>query len=160
MAERKRRRVLGYILTGLGVASIVDFFSPIPIPTVGITSFVSGGILIAAGLYFLYLRDMDWKSLIGGARTARRLQRRPPLDPLVPVGILKLAREKAGILTVATVAMALSLPLDTAEQGLEECVSRGVASPDFDETKSAVVYRFPEFLPPPPPGDPADQGER
>jgi len=66
----------------------------------------------------------------------------------VPVSILKLAREKGGLLTVSTVAMELGMPLDVAEAGLDECARRGAAASEYDEARNTVFYRFPEFLPP------------
>ena len=148
----RRGKVLGYVLTGLGALSILDFFSPVPIPTTGVTAFVTGGLLIAGGLYVLYLRDLDWKGLL--RRTVSRqpvadAAKLPPLDPLVPVAILRLAQAKGGVLTVSAVAMALSVPMDVAERGLDECAQRGAATAEYDEAKSTVTYRFPEFLPPP-----------
>jgi hypothetical protein len=154
MAKEKKkgrgRRVFGYVLAGLGILSIVDFFSPIPIPTTGVTAIISGALLIGAGLYVIYLRDVDWQGLLKRAisrKAQEQVANRPPLDPLVPVAILKLAREKGGLLTVSTISMALDLPLDTAEAGIEECIRRGVATAEYDEARSTVMYRFPEFLP-------------
>jgi len=154
--ERKKGRVgrvVGYVLAGFGILSIVDFFSPIPVPTVGLSAFISGGILVAAGLYFIYLRDVDWKSFLRRVISRKEPERveKPaaPVDPHVPVEILKLARERGGVLTVTTVAMELDVPLPVAEAGLEECVQRGVATPEYDDARRAVTYRFPEFLPPP-----------
>lgn len=149
----KGRKLLGWILVGLGALSVVDFFSPIPIPTVGAAALISGGILLIAGLGVLKLGDLNWRGLIG-LRSAQgqtsQPRRRTRVDPLVPVAILKLARERGGLLSVSTVVIALSLPLDVAEGGLQECVERGVATPDYDEAHATLVYRFPEFLPPAP----------
>jgi hypothetical protein len=150
------RRILGYVLTGLGILSIVDFFSPIPIPTVGASAFISGSILVGAGLFALYYRKVDWQGLFrriaGRPRIGSEPASRPPIDPLVPVSILKLARDRGGILTVAMASMALEISLDIAEAGMEECVKKGMATPEYDEDRSTVTYRFPEFLPPPEPG--------
>lgn len=146
------RKILGYGLLGLGALSVLDFFSPIPIPTVGLAAFASGALIMAGGLYVLYLRDMDWKGLLrkmvsrppGGAES-----KRTPVDPMVPVAILKLAQQKNGVLTVSMVSMALNLPLPVAEAGMEECVQRGAATPEYDEVRGTMAYRFQEFLPPP-----------
>lgn len=67
------------------------------------------------------------------------------IDPLLPVRILKLAREHKGILTVAQVAISLDVPLDQAEAGLSECVRAGNATPDYDIPRAHAFYRFPEF---------------
>jgi len=72
------------------------------------------------------------------------------IDPLLPVRILKLARDKGGILSVADVAIGLEVPLDHAEAGLAECVRAGNALPDYDIARAHPIYRFPEFLPPEP----------
>ena len=67
------------------------------------------------------------------------------IDPLLPVRILKLAREHKGTLTVAEVAIGLNVPLDQAEAGLSECVRAGNAIPDYDIARAHALYRFPEF---------------
>lgn len=145
------RRILGYALAIFGALSILDFFSPIPIPTTGAVAVVSGAIAIAAGFYFLYLSQVDWVSLLKRSVSRRERERAAQeagIDPLVPVEILRIASEKAGLLTVSVAAMELNMPLSVVEAGLRECVRRGAAHEDFDEVRSTVVYRFPEFLPP------------
>lgn len=145
------RRVLGWSLVAVGALSILDFFSPVPIPTIGGVAILSGAILVAGGLGLVYLRGGGWKRLAGavsGGRLPGGSEASRPLDPLVPVSILRLAREKGGVLSVSTVAMELGLPLDVAEAGLDECARRGAAASEYDEAKSTTVYRFPEFLPP------------
>ena len=74
-----------------------------------------------------------------------------PIDPLLPVRILRLAKDHAGIITVAQVAIELNVPLAHAEAGLAECVRAGNAMPDYDIAHAHPLYRFPEFLPPDPP---------
>lgn len=69
-----------------------------------------------------------------------------PIDPLLPVRILKLAKERAGTLTVAEVAMDLNVPLDQAQAGIDQCVNAGNAVPDYDIPRGLALYRFPEFL--------------
>jgi len=150
--KRRWRRILGYALAIFGGLSILDWFSPIPIPTTGPAAIISGAVAMAVGFYFLYLGDVDWAGLL--KRSVSRKEEREKadlearLDPLVPVEILRIAREKGGLLTISMAAMELNMPLDVVEAGLRECVRRGTAHEDFDEGKSAVVYRFPEFLPP------------
>jgi len=151
--KKRWKRILSYVLIGFGILSILDLFSPIPIPTTGIVAVVSGAIAITAGFYLLYLSDMDWVGFL--KRTVSRKEEREKadldagLDPMVPVEILRIARGKGGLLTVSTAAMELNMPLGIVEAGLRECVRRGAAQEDFDEAHSTVVYRFPEFLPPP-----------
>jgi hypothetical protein len=70
------------------------------------------------------------------------------IDPLLPVRILRLAREKAGALTVSEVAISLNVPLEQAEEGLRACVRAGNATMDYDVTRGFTFYTFPEFLPP------------
>lgn len=148
---KKSRRILGYSLFAVGVAGFLVGASPI-FPVV-VEAFVVGGILIAAGLWVLAGPELR-ASLRGAARASsnsRRPARKPPaprtmIDPLLPVRILKLAREHKGTLTVAEVAMGLNVPLDSAEAGLSECVRSGNAIPDYDIARNHPMYRFPEFL--------------
>jgi hypothetical protein len=146
------RRILGYALAVFGGLSILDWFSPIPIPTTGPAAIISGAVAMAVGFYFIYLSDVDWVSLL--KRSVSRKEDREKaaqearIDPMIPVEILRIAREKGGLLTISVAAMELNMPLDVVEAGLRECVRRGAARGDFDETRDTVVYRFPEFLPP------------
>ena len=82
------------------------------------------------------------------ARLAAGAGRNALLDRLLPVRILKLAREQHGVLTVALVAMELNVPLDQAQAGLDECVRAGNALPDYDIARGHALYRFPEFAGP------------
>lgn len=156
MAEKNRkkgrwRRILGWVLVCFGGLSILDMFSPVPVPTVGITAVVSGLIALTAGFYFLYLSEMDWMSLLKRSvsnKEREQAARDARIDPLIPVEILRVAREKGGLITVSMAAMELDKPLDVVEAGLRECVRRGAARQDFDAARDTVVYRFPEFLPP------------
>ena len=152
-AVKRSRRLMGYGGLVLGVASIIVGASPI-FPVI-IEAFVVGGLFFAFGLWALAGPDLR-KSLRRAARVttdARRAARkagatRAPIDPLLPVRILKLAKERGGILTVADVAMGLNVPLDHAEAGLAECVRAGNATPDYDIARAHALYRFPEFLAP------------
>ena len=47
------KRIVGYGLVGFGVLSVIDFFSPIPIPTTFLGAFFTGGIAIVAGAWLL-----------------------------------------------------------------------------------------------------------
>ncbi len=147
--QEKSRRILGYTLIAAGAAGI--FVGASPIFPVFVEAFVVGGVLIGAGLWVLAGQELRTllRRLVGltfSGRTARK----PPapriiIDPLLPVRILKLAREHNGILTVAQVAIGLNVPIDQAEAGLSECVRTGNAIPDYDVAHAHSLYRFPEF---------------
>jgi hypothetical protein len=144
------KRILGTILLGFGILSIIDFFSPIPIPTTFFGAFFTGAIAIGAGAWLLtgggwlaYLKRWAATRSPGPSRSADR----PEFNPLLPVEILKLARENEGILTVSKVAISLNVPLAQALAALEECVRQGNAFPDYDIDGQHSVYRFPEFTP-------------
>ncbi|MBN1241206.1 MAG: hypothetical protein JXA15_00705 [Spirochaetales bacterium] len=144
------RRLIGWGLIGLGIANILNFMAPRPIPTVGAGAIVSGIILIIAGLGVSGLG-----TAIGGrlrlllrSETAPRKAAPRPIDPLLPVRILKLAEKRSGKLTVSAAAMALEIGLDQAQAGLEELERRGAASSEIDEETGLMAWRFPEFLPP------------
>jgi len=162
---KETSRILGWALVGLGGVSI--FVGASPLFPVGIEAFVLGAACFAAGAWVLAGRDLRETIRRGlkAARQSRRELRGPGRrggaerhpggsrsgelrDPLLPVRILKLAREHAGILTVAQVAISLEVPLDQAHAGLEECVRAGNALPDFDLHRGHAVYRFPEFAEP------------
>ena len=154
MKEKKKKdkppvrpvRVLGYGLLILGGLSVINFFSPIPVPTVGVSALVSGFLFMAAGAIVLI---PDKKGLLSRIGVLLRLRSRPAaeIDPLLPVRILKLAREHRGVLTVSAVAVGLNIPLDKAQAGLDACVRGGQAAADFDMDKEIKYYRFREFLP-------------
>jgi hypothetical protein len=141
-------RVVGYTVIGLGGAAILVGSSPV-FP-VFFEAFLVGGLLIAVGLWILAGRDL--RSLLRRAARTRRTpgtQRRPPvvIDPLLPVRILKLAKDREGTLSVSDVAIELNVPLDHAEAGLEACVRAGNGLPDYDVARGHMLYKFPEFLP-------------
>jgi hypothetical protein len=145
------KRVVGYGLVGFGVLSVIDFFSPIPIPTTFLGAFFTGGIAIGVGAWLLsgggwlpYLKRWAATRDRGPARKQDAVR----FDPLLPVEILRLARERGGLLTVSNVSIELNVPLDQAGAALEECVRRGNAFPDYDIDRQHAVYRFPEFMPP------------
>ncbi len=138
----------GFIV--FGILSILDFFSPIPIPTTFGVAIVSGIIFIGIGSLMLFKDRIPWGKLATGA--AKVLVKPQPLpepvhfDPLLPVNILKLAKENKGILTLSMVAMELNTPLDQAEAGLNECIKFGHAVADFDMKKEITIYSFHEHL--------------
>ncbi len=164
MKTRGGRRILGYCIIAVGGAAILIGASPL-FP-VFLEAFLVGGLLIATGLWLLAgpelresLRKAASSKAASGkaapgataARGAVHQTRRSPaprvvIDPLLPVRILRLAKDHGGILTVAEVAMSLSIPLDQSEAGLAECVRAGNALPDFDIARGHAYYRFPEFI--------------
>src|SRR5271157_5570141 len=153
------QRPVGWSLVALGAVSL--FVGASPIFPVWIEAFVLGGALFAAGAWILAgkeLRDTMRRGIRAWrasrhAGSARRVGQRPAgsavlLDPLLPVRILKLARQEHGSLTVAQVAMELNVPLEQAQAGLDECVRAGNALPDYDMIRGLSVYRFSEFVDP------------
>lgn len=142
----KWRRVLGYAAIVCGGISVFVFASPIfPI---GIEGFFVGAAFFAAGIWALAGKELS--SLTRKAAGIRWRARKPAvrIDPLLPVSILRLARERGGILTVSEAAIGLNVPLDQAEAGLRACVRSGAAVEDFDIPRGYSLFSFPEFLPP------------
>jgi hypothetical protein len=147
------RRFLGYASLALGAVSIVVGASPL-FPIV-VEAFVIGGAFLALGLWALSGSGVR-EALRRAARataSARKSARREArsavsIDPLLPVRILRLAKDRGGTLTVADVAIGLDVPLDHAREGLEECVRAGNAMPDYDIPRAHALYRFPEFIAP------------
>jgi hypothetical protein len=153
---KKSSDIAGYSLVGAGVVLVImgalPLFQGIHWEGVflGLGSFVAGAWVLAG---------KDLRSAIRRAWNANREHRVPhspksrasgpvQIDPLLPVRILKLAKDHDGVLTVANVAMELNVPLAQAQAGLEECVRVGNATPDYDIPRGHALYRFPEFLPP------------
>jgi hypothetical protein len=142
----------GYGFLIFGGLSILDFFSPIPIPTTFGVAFASGLFFIALGSVLLLKDKLPWGKL--ASRAVKSLSEPPApeqkipamIDPMLPVKILKLAKERKGILTASMVAMELEIPLDQVEAGLNECIRYGHAMADFDMTKEITIYRFHEHL--------------
>jgi hypothetical protein len=140
----KKRRTLGYVFFTLGGICTFVFLSPIfPI---GVEAFLIGGLFFAAGAWVLAGRDVR-KTVSRGIR-ARGRRPAVAIDPLLPVRILRLARERGGSITVSDVATALDVPLDQAEEGLRACVHSGNAVEDFDIPRGYTLFRFPEFMSP------------
>jgi len=149
------RNVAGYAVIGLGGAALLVGMSPL-FP-VFVEAFLVGGALIAAGLWILagkelrelFLHAARQRLSRGAAGRAKGTRRNTPdIDPLLPVRILRLAKQRAGSLTVSEAAIELDVPLDHAEAGLEACVRTGSALPDYDVARGHLVYRFPEFTDP------------
>jgi hypothetical protein len=145
---KKTRRILGCISLALGGASIVVGLSPLfPIFA---EAFLIGGAFIAGGTWALAGPEITGAFRRLKLANTPEAGRRPgsAIDPLLPVRILKLAREKAGILTVSEVAIGLNIPIELAEEGLRACVRSGNAMASFEVALGYSQYRFPEFLTP------------
>ena len=154
------QRIIGYGAVILGAVRVL--VGALPWFGVQVEAYAVGIVFFATGAWVLAgpeLRDTAMRAIAAARearRSSRRATRRPGrdpviIDPLLPVRILKLAREMGGTLTVAQVAMELTVPLDHAEAGLNECVRAGNAIPDYDIPRGHAVYRFPEFAEPDPP---------
>jgi hypothetical protein len=140
-------RVFGYGFFIYGILSIVDFYSTIPITVKGVPGILIGLLCVAFGAILLTRNKLArFKKLL--ERLRRNSRPTVEIDPLLPVQILKLARERRGILTQAEVAVELTLSLAEAEAGLAECVRSGQAAADFDMEREIKYYRFQEFVPP------------
>ena len=148
------QRIVGWGLVAVGGISL--FVGLSPLFPIGLEAFLLGSVFFAAGAWVLAgkeLRDVIRRALRAVReirQSSRRAVRRGPgaielMDRLLPVRILKLAREMHGVLTVAQVAMELNVPLDQAQAGLDECVRAGNAVPDYDIARGHALYRFAEF---------------
>jgi len=152
---KRSRRILGWIL--VAASGICAFIGISPLFEIRFEAYALGLIGFAAGAWILVGPDVR-DSLRRLARTKIQTRTQPRkassantepqvvIDPLLPVRILKLAKERAGTLTVASVAMELEVPLDQAQAGINECVRMGNAVPDYDIPHGHALYRFPEFL--------------
>jgi hypothetical protein len=165
------QRLIGWGLVSFGIVSAFAGASPW-FEGAHIEAVLIGGAAFAAGAWVLAgkeLRDTirrgirAWREVRKSSQIRNPFSRGPVgwrrpaqrqvgstvlLDPLLPVRILKLARQMHGVLTVAKVAMELTVPLDQAQAGLDECVRAGNALPDYDIPRGHALYRFPEFAEP------------
>ncbi len=134
-------KFFGTALFIFGALCAADLVSPERTPI----AVVLGTISIVSGVFLLIPNKMAWlkKKLLRWSETPRK---KILSDPMVPVRILKLAKEHEGILTLSTVAVELELPLDEAEAGLDECVRSGQATADYDMEKQIKFYRFHEHI--------------
>jgi hypothetical protein len=152
------RKIWGYIL--VGISAVCVFIGISPLFEIRAEAYLLGLISFAAGAWVLVGPEVRQsvrklaRSLVRDRKAASRAVPRQPaapvarIDPLLPVRILKLAKERAGTLTVAAIAMELNVPLDQAQAGIDECVRMGNAVPDYDIPHGHALYRFPEFLSP------------
>jgi hypothetical protein len=141
---KKARKILGYSALICGGASLIVGMSPL-FPVFAEAFLVSGG-FFALGIGALLGPEL--RLLFRHLVRAAPAETPAPIDPLLPVRILSLAKGREGILTVSEVAMALNISLEQAEEGLKVCVRKGNAQADFDIARGFTLYRFPEFLPP------------
>jgi hypothetical protein len=152
---KKTSDIVGYGLLGAGAVLVLMGALPI------FQGIHWEGVFLGFGSFFAGAWVLAGKELRGSFRrafratrgeSARRVRGSPPstvrIDPLLPVRILKLARDQGGVLTLAQVAMELDVPLPEAQAGMDECVRAGNAVPDYDIPRGHAVYRFPELLPP------------
>ncbi len=144
------RRIAGNGLIVFGVLNILNFYAPRPLPTIGLSAFVFGGLLVVAGILLRRKRKesaadrrTSSKNLFGanGREAGSGMG-----DPLLPVRALRLASQKGGRLTIAQAAMELDVPLNAAEAALDECAAKGTATVEVDPANGIATYRFPEFL--------------
>jgi hypothetical protein len=154
------RKKVGIGLAIFGALNILDFFSPIPIPTIGISAFVVGSLFIAGGLLLANFDRISKLRLADLLKSTRSLPQEKPraiVNPLLPVRVLELAKSKQGKLTISEVAMGLNIGLDEAEAALTALLRRGDARADVNLTTGVTSYRFPEFIAA---GDEEEQEER
>jgi hypothetical protein len=151
-----KRAIAGTGCIVIGVLSILNFWAPVPVPTVGASAFISGGLFILLGLFLRMPRDgsgrIEWGRLAGLLRASgggKEAKASPPriADPLLTVKVLRLASESQGRLSVSQVAIRLNVPLDAAQAALDECALKGVAYIDVNDDTGISSYCFPEFLP-------------
>lgn len=149
------RRFFANILIALGTLNILNFWSPRPVPTIGPSAFIVGGLLLCAGLLLRAKRDetgrIQWgrlKQLFDPKPGFKpKPEKKVSIDPMLAVRVLRLASEQGGRLTVAQAAIELNVPIDSAEAALDECASKGSAFIDINNDTGIATYRFPEFKP-------------
>ncbi len=146
----KLRRAAGFGCVIFGILNILDLGNP-AIPTMGLQAIVVGALFIAGGAFLLRPAGSAAPRLssLFARRKGLGEGRRPSLDPLLPVRVLRLAEQRGGSLTVSAVAMSLEVGLDEAQAALDELVRKGAAGVDIDLATGIATYRFPEFLPRP-----------
>jgi hypothetical protein len=144
------RKKAGVGLVVFGALNILDFFSPIPIPTVGISAFVVGGLFIGAGFLMMNLDALTSIRFSDLLKSRKPLSKpsEPSVNPLLPVRILELAKANGGKLTISEVAIAMNIGLEVSEAALSELLQRGDARADVSLATGVTTYRFPEFLSP------------
>lgn len=147
----KARKILGYLSLFAGCVCIFVGLSPL-FPII-VEAYLMAAVFFGLGIWALVGRGIrDFFRMASDA--ARAVRKKPKddasvhIDPLLPVRILKLAREKEGRLTVSEVAISLNVPIEQAEEGLKACVRTGNALADYDIRHGFAQYSFPEYASP------------
>ncbi len=145
------RKIAGIGCIAFGAMNILNFWAPVPIPTVGFSAFIVGAVFIGLGLFIQMPRGasgrIEWDRLAGLFRLGGTSGGTPTVDPLLSVRALRLAAESKGELTVSQTAMKLNVPIDDAQAALDECARKGTAYIEVDGETGLARYCFPEFKP-------------
>jgi len=148
------RKIAGIGCIAFGALNILNFWAPVPIPTVGASAFIAGAIFIGLGIFLRAPRSdsgrVEWGRFANLSRNDAGANGKAvsgAADPLLSVKALRLAAESRGVLTVSLVAMKLNVPLDTAQAALDECAIKGAAYINIDGETGIPRYCFPEFMP-------------
>lgn len=145
------RKFISILMGVLGALNIFLFWTP-AFPTMGIQAFIVGGLCLLAS-FLVWPRSkslgsrIQWKRLgsIASPKEAQDSSGKKQRDPLLPVKILRLAEKEGGTLTLAKAAMGLDVPLDAANEALDECTRQGNALMEVDEDSGLTRWEFPEF---------------
>jgi len=150
----KIRKIVGIGCVAFGALNILNFWAPVPVPTVGPSAFIVGALFIGFGVFLQIPRGdsgrIEWGRLANLLRVEGRPNGRASIgaaDPLLAVRALRLAAESKGVLTVSQTAMRLDVSLDAAQAALDECAMKGAAYIEVDGETGIPGYYFPEFLP-------------
>lgn len=130
----QNRKLAGAALAagGVGVAVLPAVF----LSAVGI----SVGALIALPVV------MGLSMVAGGVFLAKQ-PAASPLSPAVEQGLLTVAAQNGGRLTVPLAAQSLRVPLDQAQKALDELARRDYVTLENDDS-GALIYKFRDMLPP------------
>ena len=116
------RKKWGYVLMALGIITVLDAASPIPIPLVGSPALVLGSIL----------------TILGGALTIEPPRMRQTNEAML-VGM-----RNGNRLTVPLLALEMDISLNKAEKIIAQLVKGGVAEIDLDidDPDGGISYRL------------------
>lgn len=144
------RKFISILMGILGVLNVVLFWTP-AFPTMGVQAFIVGGLCLLAS-FLIWPRPkavgsrIQWEKLAAAKGAASKpAGEKKKTDPLLPVKILRLAEKEGGTLTLARAAMGLDVPLDAANEALDECTRQGNAIMEVDEGSGLTRWEFPEF---------------